>query len=470
MKKSNLLAAGLLVAGMCLSTSCSDNTFIAATPDEDVTAGFDKPTLALVNESGKEVNNLPGTFGTYYLDIKAQGKWKLESTTPFLALDQTSGEGPARVKLLVGSNWGAARTGGVTLYSTDAASTRAEGDGTTTTVNQTSQFNPSDVKDLLSSNKGAGYSYQPYSNYCLGTHIQLFNMKNLAAISDSTGVTFLTDEIYPVVEEEVTTADSEESLSSKLSVAASVNLNFNAFSADVKGAYNSSSGTSNTKQYAVKRMKSYQYTREIDFMNIIAMAESSEEMEAKLLAPGFVKLRNDFTNNIKKATATTPINEETVKKYCKSFVDEIGPCFVSKSVMGCVLDYYISMDKSLVTDTMSVSGALDIKFQTSVSVTGDGAYDDNKKNSVKNVEAKINVRGGDVSQVSILTTGGTLKNEDLLAWQQSIEPKSAVMIDMKLVPIYLLISDQAAKTYLQSYLESIATVPPKLPGEEQKQQ
>lgn len=138
--------------------------------------------------------------------------------------------------------------------------------------------------------------------------------------------------------------------------------------------------------------------------------------------------------------------------------------------MGCVLDYYISMDKSLVTDTMSVSGALDIKFQTSVSVTGDGAYDDNKKNSVKNVEAKINVRGGDVSQVSILTTGGTLKNEDLLAWQQSIEPKSAVMIDMKLVPIYLLISDQAAKTYLQSYLESIATVPPKLPGEEQKQQ
>lgn len=64
---------------------------------------------------------------------------------------------------------------------------------------------------------------------------------------------------------------------------------------------------------------------------------------------------------------------------------------------------------------------------------------------MKNVEAKINVRGGDVSQVSILTTGGTLENEDLLAWQQSIEPKSAVMIDMKLVPIYLLISDQAAK-------------------------
>lgn len=466
MKRRNLLVAALLVAGMSLGTSCSDDSFVAATPEEEVTSSFGEATLALVNESGKEVNNLPGTFGTYYLDIKADGKWKLESSTPFLALSQKSGEGPARVKLLVGSNWGEARTGGVTLYSLNNASTRAD-ECTTTTVNQTANFTPEAVKELLSSNKGAGYSYQPYQNYCLGTHIQLFNMKNLAAISDSTGVTFLTDEIYPVVEEEVTTADSEESLSSKLSVAASVNLNFNAFSADVKGAYNSSSDSTNTKKYAVKRMKSYQYTREIDFMNIIAMAESSEDMEAKLLAPGFVKLRNDFTNNIKKAIATTPINEETVKKYCKSFVDEIGPCFVSKSVMGCVLDYYISMNESLVTDSMSVSGALDIKFQTSVSVTGEGKYDDEKKNSVKNVEAKINVRGGDVSQVSILTTGGTLTNEALLAWQQSIEPQSAVMIDMKLVPIYLLISDQTAKSYLQSYLESIATVEPKLPTQQQ---
>ena len=76
MKKSNLLAAGLLVAGMCLSTSCSDNTFVAATPDEDVTAGFDKPTLALVNESGKEVKQpsryfryvLPGHQGTRQME------------------------------------------------------------------------------------------------------------------------------------------------------------------------------------------------------------------------------------------------------------------------------------------------------------------------------------------------------------------------------------------------------------------
>ena len=118
-----------------------------------------------------------------------------------------------------------------------------------------------------------------------------------------------------------------------------------------------------------------------------------------------------------------------------------------------MLDYYIAMDQNLLTDSMTVTGALDIKFQTSVTVTGDGGYDDVKKNSVKNVEAKINVRGGDVSKVSILTTGGTLTNETLLAWQQSIVPQSAVMIDMKLVPIYQLINDPTAHDALKAYVD-----------------
>lgn len=456
--KSNLLVAGLWAASMCLSTSCSDDNFIAETPEEDVITVTDYATVTLVDVNGKAVNNLPGSFGTYYLDIKTQGKWRLETSTPFLALTQSAGEGSAKVPVLIGCNWGKARTGGVTIYAGNQISTRTE-EGNTTTINQTSGFKPEDVANLLSSNKGAGYSYQPYSNYCLGTHIQLFNMKNLAEGAGD-GVMLMNDEIYPVVEEEVTTADSEEDLSNKLSVAASVNLNFNAFSADVKGAYGSSSSSSTKKQYAVKRMKSYQYTREINFMNIIALAEESEENEKKFLAPGFIKMRNEFTANIEKAMKAEPVNEEAIKTYCKSFVDEVGPCFVSKSVMGCVLDYYISMSESLVSDTMTVSGALDIKFQTSVSVAGDGAYDDAKKNSVKNVEAKINVRGGDVSKVSILATGGQLKDTVLLAWQQSIEPQSAVMIDMKLVPIYLLISDQNAKAYLKTYLESIAAVTP----------
>ena len=74
---------------------------------------------------------------------------------------------------------------------------------------------------------------------------------------------------------------------------------------------------------------------------------------------------------------------------------------------------------------------------------------------MKNVEAKINVRGGEVSKVSILSTGGTLENKVLLDWQQSITPQKAVMIDMKLVPISLLMTNPVAKAHLQEYLETV---------------
>ena len=41
----------------------------------------------------------------------------------------------------------------------------------------------------------------------------------------------------------------------------------------------------------------------------------------------------------------------------------------------------------------------------------------------------------------------------MLSWQQSVEPSTAVMIDMKLVPIYLLINDQTAHDALKAYVD-----------------
>ena len=448
--KRNYLLAGLLAAGLCLNTACTD---------DELTNGIDnalqQPTIQLVDASGNPVSMISGKYGKYYLKVEADGKWEVKSQNDFIALPQAKGEGDATIPVLIGCNWGEARVGGISISRQDVT-TRAEG-GTTVTVNQTAEFDPESVKNLLSSNKGAGYSYQPYSNYCLGTHIQLFNMGKLDSIQNASGYSLITDEIYPVVEEEVTTADSESALTEKLSIAASVNLNFNSFAADVKGAYESSSSSTAKKQYAVKRMKSYQYTREVNFMNIMAMANEDKDMANVILAPGFRMMKKNFEDNIDSLAAknTDGTLDAEIKKACKTFVDEIGPCFVSKSVMGCVLDYYISINESELSDSLSVSGALDIKVSSSINAKGEGEYGQAEIDKVKNVEAKINVRGGEVSKVSILTTGGTLENEVLRDWQQSITPQKAVMIDMKLVPISLLITNPVAKAYLQDYLETV---------------
>jgi len=53
--------------------------------------------------------------------------------------------------------------------------------------------------------------------------------------------------------------------------------------------------------------------------------------------------------------------------------------------------------------------------------------------------------------VCILVTGGTLDDYDVTAWQNSCRPTRAVMVDMSLVPIYVLIVDAEARAVLTNY-------------------
>ena len=449
--KKNLFLAGLMMTAICVSnSSCSDNTVENAI-EEELKSEAKASSLTLVDANGNPISSVSGQCGTYYLDVKCEGEWSLSSQEGFIAMPITEGKGDARVPVIIGTNWQGARKGAISLK-TAGATTRAEGGSTTQSIDQSAEFNPEEVAKFISSNKGAGYSYQPYENYCLGTHVQLFNIANLRSVGEETGVNLIVDESMPNVLQEIQTASTKEDLANKLSVAASVSLNFSAFTADVKGAYGSSETSSKNRSYAVKRMKSVLYTREINYLNIIALAEKSDTMRNKLLAPGFIKLIDEFQKRVKQAT-----DDNTKKKICKSLVDEMGPCFISKSVMGCVLDYYISIDNSELSDSVSISGALDMAIKQSITISGNGGYGSDKNFESKSMEATLNIRGGETNQVSILTTGGSLKDTELLAWQQSVVPKKAVMIDMKLVPIYTLIPDYDAKQALKDYLEEIGT-------------
>lgn len=104
---------------------------------------------------------------------------------------------------------------------------------------------------------------------------------------------------------------------------------------------------------------------------------------------------------------------------------------------------------------MTAGGALEFKLKVSIGidVKGEGDYSQDQKNILEKTEAKVNIRGGNVNEVCILATGGVLENEQVLSWQQSVEPSTAVMIDMKLVPIYLLINDQTAHDALKAYVD-----------------
>lgn len=457
------LSVGALSALLSFSAvSCSDNDSLMNLPADDNgeenTEVVEQAPFTIVDKQGRPVEEFSADFNEYYLQINVPGKWRLSTDSDHLVPLQEEGEGPTLVRLFVGNNWYKSRSGNISLQQLDAdAITRSAGsDVYTRTTTQAETPDMSETMKMISSNKGAGYSYLPNSNYCLGTNMQIFNMSRLDSLQQALRYDLFIDEYFPQVEEEVTMANSQEELSDKLSVAASVNVNFSAFSVDVKGHFGSSSSNSTSKEYAVKRLKSYQYTREINYMNLIALIKQNSKLADEIYAPGFQMKVKNFEEAIGKVST-----DEEKQKLCKDFCDEIGPCFISKAVMGCVLDYYISVDKTLLGDTMTAGGALDLKYSLTLEIKGTGDYSETEQKILENIEAKISVKGGDVSQVCILATGGTLSNEEVKTWQLSVEPKTAVLIDMKLVPIYVLIDDAAAHAALKDYIDTTGKLPDK---------
>lgn len=441
------------------ATSCSDNNVLTNVPtddnEEENTEVVEQTPFTIVDKQGKPVDVFSADFNEYYIQVNVPGKWRLSTDNDYLVPLQKEGEGPTLVSLFVGINWYQSRSGNITLQQLDAdATTRSTGSDVYTRVTtQAETPDMSETMKMISSNKGAGYSYLPNSNYCLGTNMQIFNMSRLDSLQQALRYDLFIDEYFPQVEEEVTMANSQEELSDKLSVAASVNVNFSAFSVDVKGHFGSSSSSSTEKEYAVKRLKSYQYTREINYMNLIALIKQKPELAEEIYAPGFQMKVTEFEAAIKEATS-----EEQKKKLCKDFCDEVGPCFISKAVMGCVLDYYISVNKSVLGDTMTAGGALDLQYSVTVKIEGSGDYTETEQKILENIEAKITVKGGDVTMVSILPTGGQLEGKAVEQWLLSVAPTTAVLIDMKLVPIYVLIDDTAAHDALKDYIDTTGSL------------
>lgn len=414
---------------------------------------------------GAPANGLVSTgasYGEYTAYINVPGKWSVTTSKGLANVYPSEGEGPTTALVQVGENWGTMRENVLTL-NTQGATRRAGGDYNLSIVQST---NPSldSVSTVFSANKGAGYSYMPGGEYCDGALIQLFNLVTLDSIQRATGVMLITDAIFPQSMQEIFTGDSEESLTKGLTVNASAGMDFTSVKSKGGGSGSGSVtvgvGTGHQEKsknkYALKRQKTTQFTREIHFMNIMALLEkaTTREEKQKLLSPGFLSLQERFAKDL------AAVKDNQTKQYdiCDKFLDEVGPCFISKSAMGAVLDYQISVDSTLLRDTLGVKVALEASFQTKIknkNVGGRGSFDIGVSKVGQEIMSKttatVKVRGGDVSQVCILVTGGALNDDQVSAWQNSCRYTQAVMVDMTLAPIYALITDTDARDVLTSY-------------------
>lgn len=466
----------LLVAVVAISalTACSDSNL------SDVESGVPAPppqganSAVLTDASGNQVSCLSSKFATYYLDIKTNGAWYIESSdnmefTPTKML----GKGNTRVPVLVGNNWAEARQLSYKVnFINETSSMRRAGEANeaSQTVTQESATDLTKFKEIVNSNIFVGYGYNATKNSVpeLCTGIEIFKMDSLNTTA------LVTSSLSPQAKEMYYYHHSDSVLDKIIAVNANPGGNFGVVKLGIGVGVNITDQTDFRETVMQKSLTRSIYGREIDF--------ADAQMDQRNFTKGFLYYKDRFVTQFK----TAGDNADKKKKASEEFFNVVGTHFIAKALLGCELNYRINVDSSKTNKATSVKAALDFKWQQQVkdttgvdSVTkakilelmkdstklknfvfkGNVQVTDSVFNAATSTTAKVKARGGDVERVNILATGGSLLCEELAAWLLGTEPEKAVMVGIITQPIYFLFDikdpdELAVYEYLKDYIDT----------------
>ena len=329
------------------------------------------------------------------------------------------------------------------------------------------------VEDAVSAIRGAGYTYRDNESYCVGTDMEVFNMRRLRDMEQKYNTTYLVDDYIPYSEQKFFYSKSVKALRDSLALDIGIGVGAGVFSVDLDVAFNKNSFSTTENYYSLMRLKQSYFSRDLNYLNLreqvahavatssVATTYPSVDADSmarvvplfkEVYAPGFSQVMQKFVRNIHAAPSAF-----AASSYCREFIEEVGSGFVTRSVLGCTLDYYNSTRMDSVSNSLDVRVALEMSVQIkfiSVSASVSTEYHDAAEKCSRNSESHITARGGNVSLVTAFTTGqeATIDAKTLRKWQETVTPQDAALIDIRLVPIYEVIYDQKARTVLQNYM------------------
>ena len=477
----------LFVAVVALSafTACSDANLSEVDNGGLGSVSNDIPlnSAVLTDANGQQVSSVSSNFSTYYLNIKTDGIWYIEGNDNMEFMPtKMYGRGSCRVPVLIGNNWAEARQLSYKVNFLDANNQlrRAAGDGTQT-VTQESTTNLTKFKEIVNSNLFVGYGYNPTKNATpeLCTGIEVFDMRKL-----NSGV-HVESSLSPQAKELYFICHSDSVADKLVGVTGAPGGNFGPVKLDTLGASVNVDRVNHTGKTVVhKSLIRSVYGRELAYAN--AMVKDGKYDETNF-SEGFKYYKARYITQFKAATT-----DAKKKAVTEEFLKVVGSHFISKALLGCQLDYRMSVDSSITKKGTEVKAALDFKWQQQVKDTTkvDSALVDslkkvnaNLKNFVikgnvtvtdvelkasSSTKAQVKARGGDVERVNILTTGGSLESTELATWLLGTEAEKAVMVGIANVPIYTLFNDSGtattdeknARAYLQDYVDKYFTLDP----------
>ena len=329
------------------------------------------------------------------------------------------------------------------------------------------------VEDAIGAIRGAGYTYRDNELYCVGTDMEVFNIRKLHDMEKKYNTSYLIDDYTPFTDQKFIYTESTKALKDSLAVDVGIGVGAGVFSVDVDVAFNKKKIENKKNYYSLMRLRQSYFQRELSFLNLreqvanaiaaSSVANTYPSMDADALAkavpffkeayaPGFADVMQKFVRKIHAAPSAF-----AASGVCREFIEEVGPSFVYRSVLGCSLDYYNATAMDSVATSLDVRVALEMSVQIKfISISADISteYHDAAMKCSRNSTSHITARGGNLALVTAFTTGqqATIDQSTLVKWQKTVTPQDAALIDIRLVPIYEVIYDAKTRNILRNYM------------------
>ena len=262
--------------------------------------------------------------------------------------------------------------------------------------------------------RGVGYCYATGADYLEGVTFNIFNLNYLDSIQYVKGLNFISDDYTPYSEEQVITGETRNAVSKQLALSASVGANFIVADIKVTGNYSKGSVKESQSVFAMKRTKRVAYCRDLQYKNVIMYYK--ETGDSLVFAPGFYadwkKLEGNNVNQVNVS------NQDVM-----DFVNKWGRGFVARSFMGGVLEYTLQIDKSSLSENMSVGMALNasIGLIIGAEMSTSTQTETFSKISHDRYNLDIHVRGGNVQAVTEILSGETPSPQGIKEWMASVD-------------------------------------------------
>ena len=482
----------LTVVALAAFTACSDSNLESGfemTPSQFGNQPMN--TAVLKDANGQQISNVSANQATYYLNIKTDGLWYIETPNNMeFTPTKMYGRGSACVPVLIGNNWAQARQLSYKVKFMDEngqpleAATRGTGDNSST-LSQDALVSLERFKKVVNSNVFVGYGYDatknPVPELCTG--IQIFKME---AFNNDTSI--IKHDFVPDTKEVYYHASCDSMLDKQVAVDGNPGGNFGAvkLGLDFDVSVNRVSQTGHT--VVQKSLRRIMYSREIEW------AKNKFWMDRNNYDEGYLYYKDLFISQFKAA------GDDAAKKKAAAddFFRIVGTHVITKCLLGCELNYRMTVDSKKVYKSTDVDAALDFKWQQQIKDTaqldsaakakmvelmkdstklknfffsGGVQVTDAQFDAASSTKAKVKARGNDVQLVNILATGGSLNCTDLAQWMLGAEPEKATMVGRIVHPIYdifdgsVATSDEAkAREYLKGSIDNHFSLDSKVYG------